>query len=121
MLLAELEVVVRGVLRSAVGVRDHPGHCACSGGDSHGERVEYEFPSVPSITPIERATSAMLRPSSRTIATASRWNYNGYFDGRPVLFLLDMDILLYEVSAQRGDAQDPELPRRQHDGQQPPG
>ena len=33
-------------------------------------------------------------------------NSGGYFDGRPLgLFLLDMDFLLYEVSAQRGDAQ----------------
>lgn len=41
---------------------------------------------------------------ARTIATASRWNSSGYFDGRPLgRFLLDMDFLLYEVSAQRGD------------------
>ena len=48
----------------------------------------------------------MLRPSSRTIATASRWNSGGYFAGLPGrrFLLLDMDILLYEVSAQRGDA-----------------
>jgi hypothetical protein len=66
---------------------------------------------VPSITPIDRATSTIDRPSSRTIATASRWNSGGYFDGRPsALFLLDMDFLLYEVSAQWGDAQPLEGP-----------
>lgn len=34
----------------------------------------------------------------------SRQNSGGYFEGRPTLFcfLLDMDILLYEVSGQRG-------------------
>src|SRR5215208_3466877 len=48
----------------------------------------------------------MERPSSSTIATASRWNSGGYFDGRPRgLFLPDTDFLLYEVSAQLGDAQ----------------
>ena len=34
----------------------------------------------------------MERCSSSTIATASRWNSGGYFDGRPLgRFLLDMD------------------------------
>ena len=55
---------------------------------------------------ISLTSLAIERSSSRTIATASRWNSSGYLDGRPVvLFLLDMDFLLYEVSAQRGDAQ----------------
>ncbi len=44
-----------------------------------------------------------LRPSSRTIATASRWNSDGYFAGRPGdRFMLDMDFLLYEVSPTGG-------------------
>ena len=53
------------------------------------------------------ATSAIGRPSSSTIATVSRRNSGGNFEGRPlgvVFFLLDMDHLLYEMSVQRGDA-----------------
>ena len=40
--LAELEVVVRRVLRPAVGVRDHAGHDAVARRDGHAERVEHE-------------------------------------------------------------------------------
>ena len=52
-----------------------------------------QFPSVPSFTPSDRAVSAIVRPSSSTIATASRRNSGGYFEGRPRarLLLLDMD------------------------------
>jgi hypothetical protein len=65
-----------------------------------------QFPSVPGFTPTARPTSAIGRSSSRTIATASRRNSGGYFDGLPArrFFVLDMDFLLYEVSAQQGDA-----------------
>jgi hypothetical protein len=59
-------------------------------------------PESPLVHADRAATSAMLRCSSSTIA-ASRWNSGGYFEGRPLgRFLLDMDFLLYEVSAQRG-------------------
>jgi hypothetical protein len=52
------------------------------------------LPRVPAFTPTARPTSAIERPSSRTIATASRRNSGGCFDGRPralFLLLLDMD------------------------------
>lgn len=66
-----------------------------------------QLPSVPSLTPDERATSAAGRPSSRTIATASAWNSGGYFAGQRGrrFFGVDMDFLLYEMSGPRGDAQ----------------
>ena len=41
--LAELEVVVRGVLRPAVGVADDAGDRAAAGGDGHAEGVEDEL------------------------------------------------------------------------------
>ena len=42
-----------------------------------------QFPNVPVVTPMLRATSAISRSSSNTIATASRPNSCEYFDGRP--------------------------------------
>ena len=41
--LAELEVVVGGVLRAAVGVGDDAGDGAAAGGDGHAEGVEDEL------------------------------------------------------------------------------
>ena len=66
------------------------------------------LPRVPGFTAIARPTSTMGRPSSSTIPTGSRRNSGGNFEDRPLaalLFLLDMDYLLYEMSIQRGDAQ----------------
>ncbi len=44
-----------------------------------------QFPSVPRSRRPQRATSAIERSSSSTIATASRRNSGGYFEGRPTL------------------------------------
>ena len=53
--------------------------------------------------PDRAATSAIERPSSRTVAVASRCNSGGYFDGRPRdRVVLDMDFLQYGGVRQRG-------------------
>ncbi|MDH4074880.1 MAG: site-specific integrase [Acidimicrobiia bacterium] len=50
-----------------------------------------QFPNVPAFTPVASATSAIERRSSKTIATASRRNSGGNFEGRPPRdFLVDM-------------------------------
>lgn len=43
MAVAELERVVRGVLRAAVGVADDAGNGSAASGDGHGQGVEDEL------------------------------------------------------------------------------
>jgi len=61
----------------------------------------------PSAVRVNGPLAAYGRDSSSTISTASRRNSGGSFDGRPTLDLvfINRGILLYEVSAQLGDAQ----------------
>ena len=72
-----------GVLGTLVTRYALPASSSCPG-------FATQFPSVPSTSPIDRETSAMLHRLSRTISTASRSTSDGYMPGTG-LFMLDMD------------------------------
>lgn len=62
----------------------HPAAPAALVGSARALRSRFtQLPNVPSLIPNDRATSAIWRSSSSTIATASRRNSGGYFDGLP--------------------------------------